>query len=299
MRTPGPGFCPARATAVGRVRFRSVRFSPCPRAGPVEFRRQVPQPVDARLLLPAGGAFLRRVQLPLRLLLEGHGPGQPVRVFVAAEEQTVKIAGLALPEAVAQLPRQVLPFRDGVQHPTVRFATATSLLRELATIDPDSLLQRKLRFHARQQLLAIDEVGYLSYSSPRSSGSWRHPLRAARRLHAHRPTHRRCRVYGQDRFERLCAAGVPTGIRLEPGSDLQAVGQPDAGLPVRRVPALRSHRGPRLRGARAGPAGRRRAGIRRGCATGVSPQAEASPLSSAGARAGTAELSSDRDFRRP
>ena len=48
---------------------------------------------------------------------------------------------------------------------TVRFATAASLLGELATIDSDSLLQRKLRFRARQQLLVIDEVGYLSYSN--------------------------------------------------------------------------------------------------------------------------------------
>ena len=48
---------------------------------------------------------------------------------------------------------------------TVRFATAASLLGALATIDSDSLLQRKLRFYARQQLLVIDEVGYLSYSN--------------------------------------------------------------------------------------------------------------------------------------
>ena len=45
--------------------------------------------------------------------------------------------------------------------------------------------------------------------------------------------------------------------------------------------------------------GKSKAGIWRGCVTGVSPQAEASPLSSAGAGAGTAELSSERDFRRP
>ena len=48
---------------------------------------------------------------------------------------------------------------------TVRFATAASMLGELATIDSDSLLQRKLRFYARQRLLVIDEVGYLSYSN--------------------------------------------------------------------------------------------------------------------------------------
>ena len=48
---------------------------------------------------------------------------------------------------------------------TVRFDTAASLLGELATIDSDTMLQRKLRFYARQQLLVIDEVGYLSYSN--------------------------------------------------------------------------------------------------------------------------------------
>ena len=48
---------------------------------------------------------------------------------------------------------------------TVRFATAASMLGELAAIDSDTLLQRKLRFYARQKLLVIDEVGYLSYSN--------------------------------------------------------------------------------------------------------------------------------------
>ena len=48
---------------------------------------------------------------------------------------------------------------------TARFATAASMLGELAAIDSDTLLQRKLRFYARQHLLVIDEVGYLSYSN--------------------------------------------------------------------------------------------------------------------------------------
>ena len=47
----------------------------------------------------------------------------------------------------------------------VRFATAASMLGELAAIDSDTLLQRKLRSYARRHLLVIDEVGYLSYSS--------------------------------------------------------------------------------------------------------------------------------------
>ena len=48
---------------------------------------------------------------------------------------------------------------------TVRFATAASMRGELAALDSDTLLQRKLRFYARQHLLVIDEVGYLSYSN--------------------------------------------------------------------------------------------------------------------------------------
>ena len=48
---------------------------------------------------------------------------------------------------------------------TVRFATAASMLGELAAIDSDTRLQSKLRFYARQHLLVIDEVGYLSYSN--------------------------------------------------------------------------------------------------------------------------------------
>ena len=55
--------------------------------------------------------------------------------------------------------------RAVIEGHTVRFATAASMLGDLATIDSDTLLQRKLRFYARQQLLVIDEVGYLSYSN--------------------------------------------------------------------------------------------------------------------------------------
>ena len=47
----------------------------------------------------------------------------------------------------------------------MRFATAASMLGELAALDSDTMLQRKLRFYARQHLLVIDEVGYLSYSN--------------------------------------------------------------------------------------------------------------------------------------
>lgn len=41
---------------------------------------------------------------------------------------------------------------------------------------------------------------------------------------------------GQDRFDRIRATGDPAGFREEPGSGLQTVRQPHAGIPVRRVP---------------------------------------------------------------
>jgi len=48
---------------------------------------------------------------------------------------------------------------------TVLFATAGQLLGDLAAIDSDSALRRRLRHYAAPALLVIDEVGYLSYSN--------------------------------------------------------------------------------------------------------------------------------------
>jgi DNA replication protein DnaC len=39
------------------------------------------------------------------------------------------------------------------------------MLGDLAAIDSDSALRRRMRYYARPRLLAIDEVGYLSYSN--------------------------------------------------------------------------------------------------------------------------------------
>ena len=59
----------------------------------------------------------------------------------------------------------IIAHRVVLEGRTVRFAIAASMLGELAAIDSDILLQRKLRFYARKHLLVIDEVGYLSYSN--------------------------------------------------------------------------------------------------------------------------------------
>ena len=58
-----------------------------------------------------------------------------------------------------------LAHRAVLEGHTVRFVTAAAMLGELAAIDSDSQLQRRLELYARPQLLIIDEVGYLSYNN--------------------------------------------------------------------------------------------------------------------------------------
>ena len=50
-----------------------------------------------------------------------------------------------------------------IQGRTVLFTSAGQLLGDLAALDSDSALRRRLRHYARPDLLLIDEVGYLSY----------------------------------------------------------------------------------------------------------------------------------------
>ena len=52
-----------------------------------------------------------------------------------------------------------------IQGRTVLFTSAGQLLGDLAALDSDSALRRRLRHYARPDLLLIDEVGYLSYSN--------------------------------------------------------------------------------------------------------------------------------------
>lgn len=52
-----------------------------------------------------------------------------------------------------------------VQGHTVRFTTAGELLGELAALDSDAALRRRLKHYAAADLLVIDEIGYLSYSN--------------------------------------------------------------------------------------------------------------------------------------
>ena len=48
---------------------------------------------------------------------------------------------------------------------TVRFTTAGELLGDLAALDSDMALRRRLRHYAAPDVLIIDEIGYLSYSN--------------------------------------------------------------------------------------------------------------------------------------
>lgn len=48
---------------------------------------------------------------------------------------------------------------------SVLFVAAGQLLGDLAALDSDSALRRRLRYYAAADLLAIDEIGYLSYSN--------------------------------------------------------------------------------------------------------------------------------------
>jgi DNA replication protein DnaC len=52
-----------------------------------------------------------------------------------------------------------------IQGHTALFITAGQLLGELAALDSDSALRRRLKHYAAPDLLLIDEVGYLSYSN--------------------------------------------------------------------------------------------------------------------------------------
>lgn len=52
-----------------------------------------------------------------------------------------------------------------LQGHTVLFTSAGQLLGDLASLDSDSALRRRLRYYAAPSLLVIDEVGYLSYSN--------------------------------------------------------------------------------------------------------------------------------------
>lgn len=60
---------------------------------------------------------------------------------------------------------QNLGYQAVMQGHTVLFTTAANMLNDLAALDGDNALRRRLKYYARPALLIIDEVGYLSYSN--------------------------------------------------------------------------------------------------------------------------------------
>ena len=52
-----------------------------------------------------------------------------------------------------------------LQGHTVLFTSAGQMLSELAALDSDAALRRRLQHYAAPDLLSIDEIGYLSYSN--------------------------------------------------------------------------------------------------------------------------------------
>ena len=48
---------------------------------------------------------------------------------------------------------------------TALFTTAAEMLNELAALDSDSALRRRIKYYTKPAVLVIDEVGYLSYSN--------------------------------------------------------------------------------------------------------------------------------------
>ncbi len=60
---------------------------------------------------------------------------------------------------------QNLGYQAVMQGHTVLFITAANMLNELAALDSNTTLRRRIKHYAKPAFLIIDEVGYLSYSN--------------------------------------------------------------------------------------------------------------------------------------
>ena len=58
-----------------------------------------------------------------------------------------------------------IAYQSALNGYSVMFTTAAQMLNDLAAIDSDGALKRRLKYYAQPQLLVIDELGYLSYSN--------------------------------------------------------------------------------------------------------------------------------------
>jgi len=60
---------------------------------------------------------------------------------------------------------QNLAYQTALQGHSILFTSAANMLNDLAALDGDMALKRRLKYYAQPKLLVIDEVGYLSYSN--------------------------------------------------------------------------------------------------------------------------------------
>lgn len=56
-------------------------------------------------------------------------------------------------------------YQTVIQGHTALFTTAADMLNELAAIDSDSALRRRIKYYTNPHFLVIDEIGYLSYGN--------------------------------------------------------------------------------------------------------------------------------------
>jgi len=82
--------------------------------------------------------------------------------FIAEADNVVLVGpnGVGKSMMVKNIAHQAL-----IRGHTVRFTSAGALLGDLAALDSDTALRRRLRHYAAPDLLVIDEIGYLSYSN--------------------------------------------------------------------------------------------------------------------------------------
>ena len=82
--------------------------------------------------------------------------------FIAAKRNLVFIGGHGIGKTMVA---QNIAHHALINGHTVLFTTAGLMLTDLAAIDSESALRRRLRYYAAPDLLCIDEVGQLSYGN--------------------------------------------------------------------------------------------------------------------------------------
>ena len=82
--------------------------------------------------------------------------------FIAEASNIILIGGNGVGKSTIA---QNLGYQAVMQGHTVLFTTAANMLNDLAALDGDNALRRRLTHYSKAKFLIIDEVGYLSYSN--------------------------------------------------------------------------------------------------------------------------------------